>query len=186
MLAMILAALAAPPSSHLKGASGELVWEIEARDGGVHVEGRSPKWRVVHEAAADLSPRHTERTVDGQTTVVDYTAQGATVTFPGGRTVVIETPGIWDGDTLDVRLGQAYADGRPAQVFKAVDTASGKVYRFDSQLVGPDQCGAQACGHVLVQLTGMLRALGPSFHYWFAADGRLLRFEGPAGEFRAE
>jgi hypothetical protein len=71
---------------------------------------------------------------------------GATVTLPK-KTVTHDEPGIWDGDTADIRLGQSTADGNPEVQFKAV---------------------------------------GPKFDYWFASDGKLLKFDGPIGTYTAE
>ncbi len=177
---------AVPPSSTLGGDSGTLTWSV-TRDGGtVTIRGESPKWTVVHTADADLTPIRTERTdPDGRTVIIDYTTSGATVVLPD-RTVVHDEDGIWDGDTLDIRLGQQTAAGRPDNAFRAVDTASGKVYGFQSTAIGEETCGTRACTHVKLTLSGLLKAVGPRFHYWFAADGQLLRFEGPAGIFDVE
>lgn len=180
-----LAFAAPPPSSTLTGPGGTLKWEITTEGSEVHVHGESPKWQVEHVASADLTPVRTVRTnPDGTVVTIEYGASEAIVTMPN-KTLTHTQPGLWDGDTLDVRLGAEAAAGRFEQKFQAVDTGSGKVYKFDSQKVGDEQCGERACTHVLVQLTGMLRWVGPSFHYWFAKDGKLLKFEGPAGEFEA-
>lgn len=183
VLFTLTAALAAPPSSSLGGEDGSLTWDVVSSEAEVTLEGRSPKWTVSHTAKADFSPVRTQRTdADGQTLTIDYSAAGATL-VKDGKTVELSQPGLWDGDTLDVRLGYLVSVGKPEQTFHAVDSGSAKVYRFDSQNVGAERCGTEACTHVLVQLAGMLRWVGPSFHYWFAADGELLKFEGPAGTF---
>ncbi len=179
-------ALALPPSSDLGGDDGALSWSV-SRDGDtVTIRGTSPRWTVVHTATADLTPIRTERSEpDGRTVVIDYTTSGATVVLPE-KTVIHDEDDIWDGDTLDIRLGQLAAAGRPEVSFRAVDTASGKVYGFESSEIGQESCGGRACTHVKLTLSGLLKAVGPKFHYWFAEDGQLLRFEGPAGTFAVE
>jgi hypothetical protein len=84
---------------------------------------------------------------------------------------------------VDVRLGAEVAAGRTDQAFSVVDPGSGKVYSLDSATVGGETCGTEPCTHVRVQLTGMLRLVGPTWHYWYLADGQLVRFDGPAGTF---
>jgi hypothetical protein len=186
MLPVLFAlALAAPPSSALSGDAGKLSWTVAAQGDEVVIDGRSPRWTVHHVADAQLRPVRTERTADGRTVVLVYAPGRVTVEIDG-RTVVHEAHDIWDGDTLDVRLGSLVASkNSPARVFQAVDSASGKLYRFDSQDLGLETCGARPCRHVLVQLTGLYRFVGPSFHYWYADDGRLLKFEGPIGVYSA-
>lgn len=171
-----------PPSVVLAGAAGTLAWTVEARGGEVHVAGRSPKWTVTHVAAADLTPRRTTRTADGVTVTVEYGPSGAVFRGPSGE-VRVDRPGLWDGDTLDVRLGYALANGEVPASFSAIDTANGKVYDFATETVGRETCGAVACTHLEVHLTGMLRYLGPTWQYWYDAGGRLVRFEGPMGRF---
>ncbi len=179
-------ALALPPSSSLGGDDGELTWSVSRSGDTVTIRGQSPKWAVVHTASTDLEPIRTERTEpDGRTVVIDYKGSGVTVVLPE-RTVIHEEDDIWDGDTLDIRLGQLAAAGHPATKFRAIDTASGKVYGFESTEIGEETCGSHTCTHVKLTLSGLLKAVGPKFHYWFAGDGQLLRFEGPAGTFVAE
>jgi hypothetical protein len=186
VLLFLLAGVALPSSSTLTGPAGTLAWTVAPAGDGVRIEGRSPKWSVTHLANADLTPRRTERTdAAGVRVVVDYTATNATVALPD-RTLVVEQPGLWDGDTLDVRLGSLVAGGTQSVDFKALDPASGKVYGFQARPQGRETCGARPCEHVRVNLTGLLRAVGPKWHFWFAADGGLLRFQGPIGDFQAE
>jgi hypothetical protein len=115
----------------------------------------------------------------------EYTSSGATVTLPR-KTITHDEPGIWDGDTVAIRLGQSTADGHPEVQLKAIDTASGKVYGFPSGLIGSETCGEGTCTHVKPTLSGMLRAVGPKFGCWFASDGKLLKFDGPIGTYTAE
>jgi hypothetical protein len=179
------AALAAPPSSHLTGAEGTLDWAVTSSADGVMVRGRSPNWTVEHQAAADLSPRRTVRhDADGERVVVTYTATGAELQR-GERIHTLKGKGLWDGDTVDVRLGAEVAARRTDQAFQVVDAGGGKLYSMDSALVAQDTCGASPCTHVRVQLTGLLRYVGPTWHYWYGADGELLRFEGPIGAYVA-
>lgn len=178
---ILLSALAAPPSSSWSSAEGALTWCVRETSEGIAIDGESPSWRVSHVANDDFSPIRTTRVdAEGDEVRVAYRLDGATVARDG-RTVSVRQADLWDGDTLDVRLGYVVGQGQAAQRFSAIDSSSGKVYDFDSQWVAEETCGAERCTHVRVQLSGLLRWVGPSFNYWFAADGRLLRFEGPAG-----
>jgi len=181
----VAAALAAPPSSHLTGPEGVLDWSVSTTKDGVTIRGRSPKWAVEHVASADLQPvRTVRRDTDGNEVTVTYSATGAQVTT-GERTQTLKGAKLWDGDTVDVRLGAEVAAGRTDLAFQVVDAGGAKVYSMDSALVGDDTCGATPCTHVRVQLTGLLRYVGPTWHYWYGADGALLRFQGPIGSFVA-
>lgn len=190
LLPLVLSVLgwAAPPSSHLTGDAGALTWTISEAGDVVTVAGSSPKWTVQHTAGTDLRPRATTRTnPDGAVTTVAWADGKVTVTLPGGKLVSHDDPDIWDGDTLDVRLGDRVKRGvDPAVTFSAVDSGSGKVYRFDAVDKGQETCATGPCRHVNVTLAGWMKMLGPSFDYWFASDGRLVKFEGPAGNFAAK
>lgn len=180
-----LVAIAAPPSSHMSGPDGKLTWDVHTEDGLVHIEGHSPKWHVVHTARPDLTPVHTEHTgTDGHTVTIDYGPQGTVVKLQG-REIHYDRTDLWDADTLDIRLGARFAAGDHDMYFSAVDTGSGKVYSFQAHVAGATTCGSTPCTEVDLELTGLLRLVGPSWKYWYAADGRLLRFEGPAGKFAA-
>lgn len=192
MLALLLAlvtapAHAAPPSSQLTGEDGSLTWTVAPAGDGVKVVGKSPKWTVEHTAGKDLSPRSTRRTdPDGAVTTVAWSADTVTVTLPKGKVVTHKDPAIWDGDTLDIRLGERVRTGKPLELsFQAIDTGSGKVYGFDAVDKGTETCPSGPCRHVNVTLAGWLKLVGPSFDYWYASDGRLVKFEGPAGNFVA-
>lgn len=180
-------ASAAPPSSRLTGEAGTLSWAVSEANGVVTLQGSSPKWTVRHTAGPDLRPHATTRTnPDGAVTTVTWAEGTVTVTLPGGKVVSHDDPDIWDGDTLDVRLGDRIGRGlAPAVSFSAVDMGSGKVYRFDAVDKGQETCATGPCRHVNVTLAGWMKMLGPSFDYWFASDGRLVKFEGPAGAFVA-
>lgn len=179
-------ASAAPPSSVLTGPEGTLSWTVTARESDLLVVGSSPKWSVEHVASPGLIPRRTVRSsTDGEQVTVEYTQTGAVVTF-SDRTVTVERPGLWDGDTLDVRLGSQVAAGTTSLDFSALDPASGKVYAFQARDQGTEQCGEVTCIHVKVTLTGLLKAVGPKWHFWLGPDGQLLRFDGPIGRYAAQ
>lgn len=177
---------AAPPSTRLDGPDGTLSWTVTAGADAVTIDGRSPKWRVEHVAGVDLTPRRTTHTdVGGASITVVYTPAGAEVTRDG-QTTTIPAPGAWDADTLDVRLGARMAAGSADFEFTAIDAAGAKAYTFDATRVGAESCGSKPCIHARVQLAGLLKYLGPTWEYWYAADGRLVRFSGPIGTFAAE
>lgn len=185
IVTLVTLALAAPPSTTLTGPTGTLRWEVTTEEGQIHILGESPDWKVDHLASADLTPIRTVRIEpDGRTMTVDYAPGGAVVQLPG-KEIRHEQVDLWDGDTLDIRLGALSAAGRTENVFSIVDPASGKVYKMDSKKLGDEDCGGTPCAHVRIQLTGMLRLFGPTFEYWFGPDGKLLRFTGPSGEFAA-
>ncbi len=186
MLLFVPLVLAAPPSARLAGSKGALSWTVTPAASGVTIVGRSPEWVVEHEAGPDLAPRRTTRKdTDGSSYTIVYTPAGADVTADG-KTTAVAAPGAWDGDTLDVRLGTAVAAGRTDFQFVAVDGESVKAYTFQVSKVGDEQCGAQRCVHEKVTLTGALRWVGPTWEFWYAPDGRLLRFSGPMGDFAAD
>lgn len=180
------AALAAPPSSTLGGTSGTLSWTVTRTADGVTIEGKSAKWTVTHRAKADLTPLSTDHTdADGRSVTIEYSSDKAVVTLPD-KTITHDESGLWDADTLDIRLGQQVVLGKPEVSFHAIDTDSGKVYSFATELMGTEDVGGTECTHVKLQLTGLLKMVGPKFHYWFASNGQLMRFEGPAGTFSTE
>jgi len=185
---------AAPPSSTLTGATGQLSWTITPThppaQQGFTIIGRSPSWTVTHQADAQLQPSHTLRVdADGTRHEVRYHTQngtitGATVTDAAGEHELTQV-GLWDADSIDVRLGQQVAQGAQTVRFAAIDLDGPKIYNFAAQVVDHTTCGHQPCTAVELQLTGLLRLVGPTWRYWVGADGELLRFEGPAGDFTA-
>lgn len=183
MWLLITAALAAPPSAQLSGPEGALTWTVTDTATGIRIEGSSPKWSVVHTAKSDLSPEKTVRTEpDGRIVTVTWNEAGVTVEADG-KSRTLTGKGLWDADTLDIRLGSEVSAGRTDAAFSVVDAGSGKIYQMDRAKVDDPSCAATACTHVKVQLTGLLRYVGPTWHYWFAPDGALLEFDGPAGHF---
>jgi hypothetical protein len=188
MLTLILAAaIAAPPSSTLTNSAGAtLAWTVASSPSGVTIDGRSPRWTVHHEAFADLSPKRTVRSdAAGRRVTVDYAPDHVVVHLPEGD-VTHTIANVWDGDTLDIRLGQLVVLGRPDVSFQAVDPATGDVYGFTAQRAGTETCGGAPCTHVHVNMTGIYRLVGPTFDYWYASDGRLVQFQGPPGKFVAK
>lgn len=181
---VIPAALAAPPSSTLTGPEGTLSWTVTGTDP-VEIRGTSPTWTVTHTAAGDLTPRSSTRESDGQRWTSTFDAEGATVTNPDGSTTRVDHAGIWDGDTLDVRLGQHIAEGGGSTKFTVLDAAGGKAWTMNATVDRSATC-AVACTHVRVQLAGAWRFVGPTWDYWYAADGRLLTFHGPIGRYTTE
>ncbi len=175
-----------PPSSMLTGPNGTLSWGISASGDTLVIDGRSPKWTVHHVSRADLTPVRTERrAAAGNAVTVDYTAAGAVVHAAGKDTALTGTD-LWDGDTVDVRLGRSAASGHPDVSFHAVDPASATIYGFEATGEGTEVCAAAtACTHVHLVMTGVYRLVGPSWDYWYGADGQLLRFQGPIGAFTA-
>jgi hypothetical protein len=182
------AALAAPPSSSLSGPSGNLSWQVSEVGGTVTLVGSSPKWKIEHTADAALRPRSTRRTnPDGAVTTAVWEGDTVTVVMPDGKVVVHNEAGIWDGDSLDVRLGERVRKKLPGDhSFKALDTGSGKVYRFDAVDKGTETCATGPCQKINVTLAGWMKLVGPSVDFWFADDGRLVKFDGPSGEFAAK
>lgn len=177
-------AWALPPSSSLSGSEGKLTWTVALADDVVTITGASPKWKVKHTAHADLTPISTEHVdADGAVSRVEYRKDGATV-HKDGETITIKEAGLWDGDTVDIRLGHTMV-GRKKIEFQALDPASGKAYGFEATNKGQAKCGAVACTHVKLVMTGAYRLLGPKWEYWYGADGKLLRFEGPIGKYKA-
>jgi len=185
LLAMTCLAQAAPPSSTLEGDDGTLTWTVTVENDVITIGGTSPKWTVTHTARPDLSPIRTERTDEDGSVVVTYEADRA-VHVRDGKTTVRKESGLWDADTIDIRLGALSVVGQPVQTFTALDPASGKVYDFQTTDEGSETCGNRPCRHVKMTLGGMLKHLGPKWHYWFGDDGQLLKFEGPAGTFTAK
>lgn len=180
-------AFSAPPSTNLSGPDGTLSWQVAESGGNVSIVGTSPKWKVEHTADSALRPIKTKRTdPDGSVTTVVWEGDRVTVTLPNGKQVVHEEAGIWDGDSLDIRLGERVRTGASLDhSFKAVDSGSGKVYRFDAVDKGQATCAAGPCRHVNVTLGGWMKYVGPNFDMWFAANGQLVKFSGGAGDFGA-
>ena len=183
MLILVPLTFAAPPSSVLNGEAGTLAWTVTPSAEGIHIEGRSPKWTVSHDASAQLAPKRTVHQDIGGTPVTLTWVEGGVDVIGAHGTSHLAGANLWDADTLDIRLGAAVAGGRTDFAFSAVDPTAAKVYSFDSAKVGEETCGSVPCTHIRVQLTGVLRWVGPTWEYWYGAGGKLLRFTGPAGDY---
>lgn len=188
LVALVSAAphIPTPVSATLTGPTGTLSWTVSAQGTGHRIVGKSPEWVVEHDAGSGLAPLRTTRNdTDGDSYTIVYTPSGADVTRDG-KTVSLAAPNAWDGDTLDVRLGAMVAGGHTTFQFVAVDGESAKAYTFDVTKVGDETCGATPCVHEKVQLAGALKWVGPTWEFWYAPDGRLVKFEGPMGKFAAK
>ncbi len=185
VLLMGAGGVSVPPSSELVGKLGKLQWTVEATKAGIVIDGSSPKWTVHHEAKADFTPIRTRRsTPEGRKVTVVYDAKGANFTANGEKSRINEK-GLWDADSVDVRLGAVIASGKTEVEFPAIDTDSGKVYTFAAEVEEKTRCDGIPCTHVELHLTGFYKLVGPSWQYWYDAKGRLLRFEAKWGKFKA-
>ena len=46
--------------------------------------------------------------------------------------------------------------------------------------------GSVRCVQENLVMTGVYRLVGPTWNYWDAVDGRLLRFDGPIGSYAVQ
>lgn len=178
---ILAAALAAPPSSTLTGDAGTLAWTVTGGDT-IEIVGRSPKWTVTHVARPDLQPLSSTREAGGHRWTVTYDSAGATITSDDGATRRVDQKGLWDGDTLDVRLGAYVAGGGASTGLHVLDPEGGKAWSVNATVLDDGRC-AVPCTHVRVQLAGAWRLVGPTWDYWYAGDGRLVTFDGPIGRY---
>lgn len=177
-----------PAGSALKGSEGTLKWRIEETKTGVRIEGSAPDFTVTHEASRTLVPEHTERS-DNQGTqrIIEYDAKGATIKDADGNVLKRhDQKNIWDADSLEVRLGYERVNGKLDRTFYCIDINTNKLYKMQSKVLEQTQCSGAPCTQVQVSLTGVLKAVGPKWTYWFGDDGGLLRYKGPNGTFEAE
>ncbi|MDF1562746.1 MAG: hypothetical protein P1V51_06865 [Deltaproteobacteria bacterium] len=185
MLLTAAGALSAPPSTVLKGPLGKLEWKVKTTESGLVIDGTSPKWTVHHEAKADFTPILTKRSnPEGRKVEIRYDAKGADFTVNGEKSR-IKQKGLWDSESVDIRLGAITAAGQTEVEFPAIDTDSGKVYTFGAEVKEKTSCQGVPCTHVELHLTGFYKLVGPSWDYWFDAEGKLLRFEAKWGKFKA-
>lgn len=175
-----------PPSTTLQGAAGKITWSVKKDGDKIIIDGKSPRWKVHHEANANFTPIRTEREdQDGVKVTIVYTAKGATMTR-GDEKFEHEQEGLWDGDSVDIRLGAIFAANWETKEvkFTAIDSDSGKTYEFLAERIAEEQCRETRCVHVELGLAGwFMRKVGPSWDYWFAPDGKLVRFEAKWGKF---
>ena len=97
----------------------------------------------------------------------------------------LDGAGLWDAETVDIRLGQRVAEGAEEIDFSAIDLQGLKVYRFHAEVEERTTCGGEPCTRVELRLAGMLRYVGPVWDYWYGEDGQLLRFHAAVGRFSA-
>lgn len=175
-----------PPSTTLQGAAGKITWTVKKEGDKIVIDGKSPRWKVHHEANVNFTPIRTEREgEDGVKVTIVYTAKGAIMTR-GEEKFEHEHEGLWDADSVDIRLGATFAANweKEEVKFTAIDTDSGKTYEFLAERIGEEQCRDTRCVHVELGLAGwFMRKVGPSWEYWFAPDGQLIRFEAKWGKF---
>lgn len=173
-------------STTLYGDEGSLSWQVRTTGPDVQIVGRSPSWKVAHTATADLAPILTDRADDRmRRTQIRWHDGGATVTI-GERTVELDEAGLWDTDVLDVRLGFELTRGAHHFAFRGIDPKSGAVYAFTGEVVGAEAVDGAPCRHLVVRAAGVLGWVSPTWHYWYDDQGRLRKFEGPAGKFGPE
>ena len=112
----------------------------------------------------------------GNTTRVTYAADGALVERTGAdgkiSKATIKEKGLWDGDTLDVRLaGIAWSKGKKVEMrIVDLDSADGTVYPMVAEYVGEEKCGEAACHRVHLALNDLRRMFAPSFEYRYATE----------------
>lgn len=178
----------------LTDAKGQtLVWTVARIGGEVNITGVHPKWQVEHRAKPDGTPLATVKKAGGATTKVTYSADGAQVERTDAKghvsTATIKRKGLWDGDTLDVRLaGVTWSKGTKVQLrIVDVDAADGTTYPMVAEHVGEEQCNAVPCHRVLLALDDLRRAFAPSFEYRYAtaAGAKYLRHDGDGLVFTA-
>ncbi|MBL8936165.1 MAG: hypothetical protein JNM69_16540 [Archangium sp.] len=170
-----------------------LTWTVTRVEGEVHITGKHPRWSVDHVAKPDGTPLRTVRHAAGAVTRVTYSSDGAVVERVEAngtkRSVTITKKGLWDGDTLDVRLaGIPWRDGKKLRVSVIdVEKADGTVYPLVAVGQGEDRCNRIPCQRVHVELDDLRSLFAPSYEYRFAMtpDARFLGFEGDGFTFAA-
>lgn len=170
-----------------------LVWTVARGDGEVKITGVHPKWQVEHRAKPDGTPLTTVKKAGGNTTRVTYSAEGAQVerTDAKGKvsTATIKEKGMWDGDSLDVRLaGITWSKGKKVQMkIVDVDAADGTTYPMVAEYVGEEKCNDVPCHRVHLALDDLRRMFAPSFEYRYAtaAGAKYLQHDGDGLVFTA-
>lgn len=170
-----------------------LSWTVTRVEGEVRITGVHPKWVVEHRSKPDGTPLSTVKKAGGNTTSVTYSADGALVerTDASGKLskTTIKENGLWDGDTLDVRLaGIAWSKGKKVEMrIVDVDSADGTVYPMVAEYVGEEKCGEAACNRVHLALNDLRRMFAPSFEYRYATapGAKYLQHDGDGLSFTA-
>jgi YD repeat-containing protein len=143
-----------------------LTWTVEREDGEVRIKGVHPKWHVEHRAKPDGTPLSTVKQLNGNTIRVTYSGDGASVerTDATGKTshITLKVEGLWDADTLAVRLaGLRWTAGKKVRMkILDVDLADGTVYPMVAEDLG------EGCVHL--EVDDFRRLLAPSFEHCYA------------------
>jgi len=178
-------------TSSLKNAKGGVLsWTVstDTEKDLVTVQGRHPDWTVTHTSHADGTPISTVKVSKGITTRVTFDAKGATYERTGTVAHRVDRAGLWDADTLDVRLaGISWSKGKKVR-FEVIDTDSeaGDLVPLVAEYVGQEDCGALRCHHVHLALSDWRRPFGPSWDYFYGvtAGAPYLGFESGGQKFR--
>lgn len=170
-----------------------LVWTVSRSDGEVKITGVHPKWQVEHHAKPDGTPLTTVKKAGGNTTKVTYSPEGAQVerTDAKGKvsTATVKEKGLWDGDSLDVRLaGLTWSKGKKVQMkIVDVDSADGTTYPMVAEYAGEEKCSDAPCHRVHLALDDLRRMFAPSYEYRYAAapGAKYLQHDGDGLTFTA-
>lgn len=170
-----------------------LTWAVCRVDGEVRITAVHPHWEVEHRAKSDGTPLLTVHRQGGVTTRITWTEEGAQVertNVNNERSVVtIQEKGLWDGDTLGVRLaGMSWSDGVKVHLrLIDVDLGDGTTYPMVAEYAGQERCGDFPCVHVHVALGDFRRTFAPSFDYRYAleAGAKCLQYDGDGLRFTA-
>jgi hypothetical protein len=167
--------------THLCGCDGDLVWSVSETASGLRVQGDAPSWRVRHEAGADLRPLRTVRVQpNGRVAVLTFDSDGVVV-VRSGRSRRIEQPGLWDADTLALRLGhELVAAGKGAVTVPVYDPETDRVRWVHAAATRRGEVAGTPCTWVALTWVGD-RASTSSAAY--SDDGQLLRLDGPDAIF---
>jgi YD repeat-containing protein len=170
-----------------------LVWTVQRVDGEVHITGVHPNWQVEHHAKPDGTPLFTVKKTKAGTTRVTYTAEGAQLErtdAKGAKShVTITERGLWDGDTLDVRLaGLHWSAGRKAKMkIVDIDAGDGSLVPMVAEYAGEEKCGDAPCHHVHLALDDFRRLFAPTWDYRYATavGAKYLQHDGDGFVFTA-
>lgn len=176
----------------LEGKGGALVWQVKRGADETVIEGRHPKWSVVHRCAPDGTPRETVRKVGTRTSRLLWTRTGVEYTWDvaaGKPPKKIDERGLWDGDTLEVRLaGIDWTKTRKVEL-RVVDTEkdAGDVVPLRAELEGQEKCALGPCNFVRLRYTGFGAIFVKPWDYRFGtgSGAPYLRYEHDGEEFAA-
>lgn len=170
-----------------------LTWTVQRVEGEVRITGVHPKWQVEHRAKPDGTPLTTVKKAGGKITKVTYSAEGAELERTDAKGKIskksVKEKGLWDGDSLDVRLaGLAWSKDKKVRMkIVDVDDDLGAVYPMVAEYVGEEKCGALPCHRVHLALDDFRRMFAPSFEYRYstAAGAKYLQHDGDGLVFSA-